>query len=194
MLITFNLQKFYPVPSFRLQFVHQNNISLLQYTAGEGITATPPHISSDNDDTSSDSASIAYAQSELCPAAEHRVELIAGSGVYVTLPRLEEARREAKNGTQLARKLMDAFWDRDTLARSSLSSKSKFQYQQLDPNVINTIEAYCLSFDSSTHSRDLHACMTDKCCQARSRRAAPFKTATTLPNGLQQNGVTHNGT
>lgn len=81
-----------------------------------------------------------YAQSELCPSAEHRVELIAGSGVYVTLTRLEEARREAKNGTQLARKLMDAFWDRETLARSSLSSKSKFQYQQLDPNVINAIE------------------------------------------------------
>lgn len=68
------------------------------------------------------------------------MELIAGSGVYVTLTRLEEARREAKNGTQLARKLMDAFWDRETLARSSLSSKSKFQYQQLDPNVINAIE------------------------------------------------------
>ena len=81
-----------------------------------------------------------YAQSELCPSVEQRVELIVGSGVYVTLARLEEARREAKNGTQLARKLMDAFWDRDTLARSSLSSKSKFQYQQLDPNVINTIE------------------------------------------------------
>jgi hypothetical protein len=51
-----------------------------------------------------------------------RVELIPGTGVYVTLPQLEEARREAKNGTQLARKLMDAFWDRETLARSSLSS------------------------------------------------------------------------
>ena len=68
MLITFNLQKFYPVPSFRLQFVHQNNISLLQYTTGEGnqsITATPPHISSDNDDTSSDSASIAVSTHSL---------------------------------------------------------------------------------------------------------------------------------
>ena len=81
-----------------------------------------------------------YAQAELCSPAEQRVELISGSGVYVTLPRLEEARREAKNGTQLARKLMDAFWDRETLARSSLSSKSKYQYQQLDPNVINAIE------------------------------------------------------
>ena len=74
------------------------------------------------------------------------MELIPGTGVYVTLPQLEEARREAKNGTQLARKLMDAFWDRETLARSSLSSKSKYQYQQLDPNVISAIEGLCLFF------------------------------------------------
>ena len=59
----------------------------------------------------------------------------------MTLPRLEEARREAKNGTQLARKLMDAFWDHETLARSSLSNK---KYQQLDPNVINAIEGIIL--------------------------------------------------
>ena len=84
-----------------------------------------------------------YAQAELCPSAEQRVELIPGTGVYVTLPHLEEARRAAKNETQLARKLMDAFWDRETLARSSLSSKSKYQYQQLDPNVISAIEGWC---------------------------------------------------
>jgi hypothetical protein len=103
-------------------------------------TATSPHASSDTEDASSDSASIAYAQAELCPSAEQRVELIPGTGVYVTLPQLEEARREAKNGTQLARKLMDAFWDRETMAHSSLSSKSKYQYQQLDPNAISAIE------------------------------------------------------
>ena len=76
----------------------------------------------------------------MCPQSEHRVELISGSGVYVTPWRLKEARREAKNGTQLARKLMDAFWYRETLARSSLSSKSKYQYQQLDPLVIHAIQ------------------------------------------------------
>ena len=86
-----------------------------------------------------------YAQAELCPPAEQKVELLPGTGVYVTLPQLEEARRESKNGTQLARKLMDAFWDRETLARSSLSSKSKYQYQQLDPNVISAIEGVFVS-------------------------------------------------
>lgn len=82
------------------------------------------------------------------------MELIPGSGVYLSLARREEARREAKNGTQLARKLMDAFWDRDTLARSSLSSKSKFQYQQLDPKVINAIEGVfaCTRTGSNLHS------------------------------------------
>ena len=54
--------------------------------------------------------------------------------------------------------------------------------------------AYCLSFDSNTHSRDLHACMTDKCCQARSRRVAPYKReAAALHASLQQNGVVQNG-
>ena len=57
-----------------------------------------------------------------------------------------EACGGAKNGTQLARKLMDAFWDRETLARSSLSSKRKYQYQQLDPNVISAIEGVCILF------------------------------------------------
>ena len=80
---------------------------------------------------------ILLLQSLFCPPAQHGVELIDGSGVYVTLPRLEEALREAKNGSQLARKLMEAIWDRETLARSSPSSKSK--YRQLDPNVTNTI-------------------------------------------------------
>ena len=81
-----------------------------------------------------------YAQPELCPPNEQSVELVAGSEIYVALNRLEEARREAKSGTQLARRLMDAFWDEDTLAKSSLSSKSRFQYQQLDPKVINSIK------------------------------------------------------
>lgn len=53
--------------------------------------------------------------------------------------------------------------------------------------------AYCLNFDSSTHSRDLHACMTDKCCQARSRRATPFKSTPAVHNGIQQNEVAQNG-
>lgn len=68
------------------------------------------------------------------------VELVSGSGVYILAYRLEEARREAKTGTQLARKLMDCFWDKDTLAKSTLTPRSKFQYQQLDPKIIKAIE------------------------------------------------------
>jgi len=53
---------------------------------------------------------------------------------------LIEARKGAKSGTQLARKLMDLFWDKDTLAKSTLTPKSKHHYQQLDPNIIKAIE------------------------------------------------------
>ncbi len=68
------------------------------------------------------------------------MELVHGSGVYISSQGLDEALREAKNGTQLARKLMDAFWDKSTLARSSVSPRSKYQYQQLDPKITAAIE------------------------------------------------------
>ena len=74
------------------------------------------------------------------PDVNGAVELASGSGVYIPCSKLEEALREAKSGTQLARKLMDVFWDKLTLARSSVSSRSKFQYQQLEPKIISAIE------------------------------------------------------
>lgn len=74
------------------------------------------------------------------PQPGEAVELVSGTGVYILAYRLEEARREAKTGTQLARKLMDCFWDKDTLAKSTLTPRSKYQYQQLDPKVIKAIE------------------------------------------------------
>lgn len=81
---------------------------------------------------------ILYQQSK--QSSGDYIELVAGSGVYVPAYKLEEATRDAKTGTQLARKLMDSFWDKDTLAKSTLTPRSKFQYQQLDPKVIKSIE------------------------------------------------------
>lgn len=72
------------------------------------------------------------------------VEIVAGSGVYIPGYKLEEATRDAKTGTQLARKLMDAFWNKDILAQSTLTPRSKFQYKQLDPKVIKSIEGIIL--------------------------------------------------
>lgn len=74
------------------------------------------------------------------PQANELTEIVSGSGVYILTHTLLDARKDAKSGTQLARKLMDAFWDKDTLARSTLTPRSKFQYQQLDPKVIKAIE------------------------------------------------------
>lgn len=66
--------------------------------------------------------------------------------MYIPAHKLEDATRDAKTGTQLARKLMDAFWDKDTLAKSTLTPRSKFQYQQLDPTVIESIEGIVTSY------------------------------------------------
>ena len=67
-------------------------------------------------------------------------ELVSGSGVYILTQSLMEARMGARSGTQLARKLMDKFWDKVTLAKSTLGPHSKLQYQQLDPKIIKAIE------------------------------------------------------
>ncbi|XP_064384821.1 uncharacterized protein LOC135333725 [Halichondria panicea] len=114
-------------------------------------------------------------------------ELVSGSGVFVLTQSLMEARKDARSGTQLARKLMDVFWDKDTLAKSTLTPRSKFQYQQLDPKIIKAIEVFCLQYDSSVHSKDIHATMTDKCCQARSR------IRTLNPESLTESTKTQNG-
>lgn len=82
----------------------------------------------------------AQPQPQHQPQPGEAIELVTGSGVYILAYRLQEARREAKTGTQLARKLMDCFWDKETLAKSTLTPRSKFQYQQLDPKIIKAIE------------------------------------------------------
>lgn len=67
------------------------------------------------------------------------VELMPGSGVYVSLPMLTWALDSSKTGTQLARKLMDMLWDRQTLACSTLTPRAS-NYHQLDQNTIRAIE------------------------------------------------------
>lgn len=42
----------------------------------------------------------------------------------------------------------------------------------LNSLILSLHAAYCLAYDRNTHSRDIHATMTDKCCQARSRKGA----------------------
>ena len=68
------------------------------------------------------------------------VELMAGSGVYVSLRRLGRALATSSSGTQLARKLMAMLWDRETLACSSPSPRPQSHYHPLDPGTVRAIE------------------------------------------------------
>ena len=70
-----------------------------------------------------------------------------GSGVYIMQNQLDDALRHNKSGVQLAKKLMESFWDKATLAKSTQTAKSKLNYQQLNPNIMEAIE--------SMHSSDL---------------------------------------
>ena len=36
-------------------------------------------------------------------------------------------------------------------------------------NLYIQLAVYCLNYDAGAQSKDIHATMTDKCCQARSR-------------------------
>ena len=67
------------------------------------------------------------------------VELLHGSGVYIASTKFAVALSVAKSRTHLARRLMDALWDEATLAKSSLSERSTYQYDQLNPQRIAII-------------------------------------------------------
>ena len=66
------------------------------------------------------------------------VELSKGSGMYITAHELAEHHRVSKGGKHLARCLMDSFWDRATLAASSVSERST-KYTPLDTKKVATI-------------------------------------------------------
>ena len=71
---------------------------------------------------------------------DDRIELIPGTNVFISTSKLQQILSVVKTGKQLARKLMSVYWDRMTLARSTLSASSQ-HYEQLDPNTISAIKS-----------------------------------------------------
>ena len=68
------------------------------------------------------------------------IQLVPGSNVYISASKLQHILSAVKTGKQLARKLMSVFWDRRTLAHSTLSASSQ-HYDQLDPNIVTAIKS-----------------------------------------------------
>lgn len=72
--------------------------------------------------------------------ADDRIELVPGTNVFISTSKLQQILSVVKTGKQLARKLMSIYWDRVTLARSTLSASSQ-HYDQLDPNTVTAIKS-----------------------------------------------------
>lgn len=73
---------------------------------------------------------------------EDKIELLPGSNVFVSASRLQQILATVKTGKQLSRKLMSIYWDRATLAKSTLSASSQ-HYEQLDPTIVTAIKCRC---------------------------------------------------
>ncbi len=74
---------------------------------------------------------------------DDRIELVPGTNVLISTSKLQQILSVVKTGKQLARKLMSIYWDRSTLARSTLSASSQ-HYEQLDSNTISAIKSMCV--------------------------------------------------
>ena len=70
---------------------------------------------------------------------DDKIELLPGSNVFISASRLQQILATVKTGKQLARKLMSIYWDRATLAKSTLSASSQ-HYEQLDPTIVTAIK------------------------------------------------------
>lgn len=120
------------------------------------------------------------------------IELVPGTSLFISAGRLQQILSTVKTGKQLARKLMSVFWDRHTLARSTLSASSQ-HYEQLDPSIVSAIKsrfyvlkvnlfccfviftAYCVLFDKTVRKSEIHSTMIDKCVQSRRPRRSSLK-------------------
>ena len=71
---------------------------------------------------------------------DDKIELVPGTSLFISATRLQQILSTVKTGKQLARKLMSVFWDRSTLARSTLSASSQ-NYEQLDPQIVSAIKS-----------------------------------------------------
>lgn len=96
--------------------------------------------SSNRSNTSHNAASTPTSMRPSDKLEDDRIELVPGTNVFISTSKLQQILSVVKTGKQLARKLMSIYWDRITLARSTLSASSQ-HYDQLDPNTISAIKS-----------------------------------------------------
>ncbi|CAB1434424.1 unnamed protein product [Pleuronectes platessa] len=126
-----------------------------------------------------------------------KVELVAGSGVFMTRGQLMNCHLCAGvKHKVLLRRLLATFFDRNTLANSCgtgiRSSTNDPSRKPLDNRVLNTVKLYCQNFATNFKESEMNVIAADMCTNARRvrKRWLP-KIQSLLPDGLPASGSCH---
>uniref|UniRef100_A0A3B3XA63 NACC family member 2 n=1 Tax=Poecilia mexicana TaxID=48701 RepID=A0A3B3XA63_9TELE len=124
-----------------------------------------------------------------------KVELVAGSGVFMTRGQLMNCHLCAGvKHKVLLRRLLATFFDRNTLANSCgtgiRSSTNDPSRKPLDNRVLNTVKLYCQNFAPNFKESEMNVIAADMCTNARRvrKRWLP-KIQSLLPDGLPSSDV-----
>ncbi|NP_001096544.1 nucleus accumbens-associated protein 2 [Xenopus tropicalis] len=120
-----------------------------------------------------------------------KLELVAGSGVYITRGQLMNCHLCAGvKHKVLLRRLLATFFDRNTLANSCgtgiRSSTSDPSRKPLDSRVLNAVKLYCQNFAPNFKESEMNVIAADMCTNARRvrKRWLP-KIKSMLPDGVE---------
>ncbi|KAM9858333.1 nucleus accumbens-associated protein 2-like [Aulostomus maculatus] len=126
-----------------------------------------------------------------------KVELVAGSGVFMTRGQLMNCHLCAGvKHKVLLRRLLATFFDRNTLANSCgtgiRSSTNDPSRKPLDNRVLNTVKLYCQNFAPNFKESEMNVIAADMCTNARRvrKRWLP-KIQSLLPNNLPSSASSH---
>uniref|UniRef100_A0A8C7ZC55 Nucleus accumbens-associated protein 2 n=1 Tax=Oryzias sinensis TaxID=183150 RepID=A0A8C7ZC55_9TELE len=126
-----------------------------------------------------------------------KVELVAGSGVFMTRGQLMNCHLCAGvKHKVLLRRLLATFFDRNTLANSCgtgiRSSTNDPSRKPLDNRVLNTVKLYCQNFAPNFKESEMNVIAADMCTNARRvrKRWLP-KIQSLLPDGLHTPANAH---
>ncbi|XP_054895868.1 nucleus accumbens-associated protein 2-like isoform X1 [Poeciliopsis prolifica] len=126
-----------------------------------------------------------------------KVELVAGSGVFMTRGQLMNCHLCAGvKHKVLLRRLLATFFDRNTLANSCgtgiRSSTNDPSRKPLDNRVLNTVKLYCQNFAPNFKESEMNVIAADMCTNARRvrKRWLP-KIQSLLPDGLPSSASSH---
>uniref|UniRef100_A0A3B5Q4G7 Nucleus accumbens-associated protein 2-like n=1 Tax=Xiphophorus maculatus TaxID=8083 RepID=A0A3B5Q4G7_XIPMA len=126
-----------------------------------------------------------------------KVELVAGSGVFMTRGQLMNCHLCAGvKHKVLLRRLLATFFDRNTLANSCgtgiRSSTNDPSRKPLDNRVLNTVKLYCQNFAPNFKESEMNVIAADMCTNARRvrKRWLP-KIQSLLPDGFRTETLRH---